>query len=198
MNIFYTADLHFGHHYILEATNRPYQTLQEMEKDLIERWNARVKGCDKVYILGDMFYRTDRIIPILEVLNGKKYLIEGNHDESWIQRIGRDTALNYFKEITPMTSFSDGARGVTLCHYPLLCYKHQRTTYMIHGHLHTDTSEDFWPLLAQRENILNAGVDINSFMPVTFEELVELLPYPFRALLQPFPYFRYATSGQPS
>ena len=173
MNIFYTADLHFGHQYVLKAANRPYRTLEEMEKDLIERWNARVKGCDKVYILGDMFYRTDRIIPILEVLKGKKYLIEGNHDESWLRKIGRQTARLYFKEITQMTSFSDGERGVTLCHYPLLCYKHQKNTFMIHGHLHTDVSEDFWPLLAQRDNILNAGVDINGFMPVTFEELVE-------------------------
>ncbi len=173
MNIFYTSDLHFGHQYILTATGRPYASLEEMEKDLIARWNARVKGCDKVYILGDMFYRTDRIIPILEVLKGKKYLIEGNHDESWINRIGRKTALGYFKEITQMTSFSDGARGVTLCHYPLLTYKHEKTTYMIHGHLHADVSSDFWPLIAKREHILNAGVDINGFMPVTFEELVE-------------------------
>lgn len=173
MNIFYTADLHFGHQYVLKAANRPYRTLEEMERDLIARWNARVKGCDKVYILGDMFYRTDRIIPILEVLKGKKYLIEGNHDESWLKKIGRETARLYFKEITQMTSFSDGERGVTLCHYPLLTYKHQKTTYMIHGHLHTDVSEDFWPLLAQRDNVLNAGVDINGFAPVTFEELVE-------------------------
>ncbi len=173
MNIFYTADLHFGHEYVLRACKRPYTDLYEMERDLIERWNARVKGCDKVFILGDMFYRTDNIIPILERLKGKKYLIEGNHDESWLNRIGRKRALCYFKEIAPMLSFSDGARGVTLCHYPLLTYKHAKTTFMIHGHLHDDASADFWPLLVERNNVLNAGVDINGFTPVTFEELAE-------------------------
>ena len=34
-------------------------------------------------------------------------------------------------------------------------------------------SMDYWPLLAARENVLNAGADINSFVPVTFDELVE-------------------------
>jgi len=173
MNIYFTSDLHFGHEYILRACERPYADLFEMERDLIERWNARVKGCDKVFILGDMFYRTDNIIPVLERLKGKKYLIEGNHDESWINRIGRGVALRYFEEISPMMSFSDGERGLTLCHYPLLTYKHQRTTFMIHGHLHLDTSSDFWELLVSRDRVLNAGVDINGFSPVTFEELTE-------------------------
>ena len=43
---------------------------------------------------------------------------------------------------------------------------------MIHGH--NDTSEDFWPLLQKRDNVLNAGGgDINHFTPVTFDELLE-------------------------
>lgn len=46
-------------------------------------------------------------------------------------------------------------------------------SYMIHGHIHNDTSADFYPLIAARENVLNAGVDINGFRPVTFEELLE-------------------------
>ena len=32
---------------------------------------------------------------------------------------------------------------------------------------------DFWPLLRSRDRVLNAGVDINGFQPVTFEELLE-------------------------
>ena len=32
---------------------------------------------------------------------------------------------------------------------------------------------DFWPLIAVRDNVLNAGVDINGYQPVTFDELLE-------------------------
>ncbi len=44
---------------------------------------------------------------------------------------------------------------------------------MIHGHIHANTDADFWPLLHVRDNVLNAGVDINGYQPVTFDELVE-------------------------
>lgn len=64
-------------------------------------------------------------------------------------------------------------RSLTLCHYPMLSWKHAKRSYMIHGHIHNDTRADFWPLIAARENVLNAGVDINSFKPVTFDELLE-------------------------
>ena len=44
---------------------------------------------------------------------------------------------------------------------------------MIHGHIHNDTDVDFFPLLKSRANVLNAGVEINNYMPVTLEELLE-------------------------
>ena len=71
-----------------------------------------------------------------------------------------------------MLETSVGNFGVTMCHYPLLTWRHQTKTYMIHGHIHNDTSSDFWPLIRCRERVLNAGVDINGFEPVTIEELI--------------------------
>ena len=48
-----------------------------------------------------------------------------------------------------------------------------KRTYMIHGHINADTSADFWPLIQRRDHVLNAGVDLNGYRPVTFDELVE-------------------------
>ena len=44
---------------------------------------------------------------------------------------------------------------------------------MVHGHIHADTNSDYWPLIQRRERVLNAGVDVNDYRPVTFEETVE-------------------------
>lgn len=44
---------------------------------------------------------------------------------------------------------------------------------MIHGHIHNNCHEDFWELLVKRPLVLNAGVDINGFVPVTLPELIE-------------------------
>ena len=79
----------------------------------------------------------------------------------------------HFLSVDTMLEFSDGKRGLTLCHYPLLSWKRDAKTYMIHGHIHNNTDADYWPLICKRDRLLNAGVEINGYAPVTFEELVE-------------------------
>ena len=167
---YYIADTHFGHENILKMCRRPFESIEAMNDTLIRNWNERVTGNDTVYILGDLFYRCSDPEPILRQLKGKKHLIVGNHDASWMNRVDLS---QYFVSVDNLTEITDGIRGITLCHYPLLTWKHKLRTYMIHGHIHNDTSTDYFPLIAARERVLNAGVDINGFRPVTFEELVE-------------------------
>ena len=100
----------------------------------------------------------------------KKILIIGNHDSSWMDKVDLQ---KYFAEVTDFKVITNGKHAITLCHYPLLTWKHQRKSYMIHGHIHADTTDDFFPLICCRERVLNAGMDINGFEPVTFEELLE-------------------------
>ena len=91
--------------------------------------------------------------------------------QNWNERVtGNDTVYILGDKFLET---SDGKRSLTLCHYPMLSWKHAKRSYMIHGHIHNDTRADFWPLIAARENVLNAGVDTNSFKPVTFDELLE-------------------------
>lgn len=167
---YFIADPHFGHENILKLCSRPFPDIDTMNETLITAWNSRVTGQDTVYILGDLFYRCADPESILRRLKGRKRLIIGNHDSSWM---GKPGLLDYFDSVSNMVVLTDGQRQLTLCHYPLLTWKHQKRSYMIHGHIHANTHEDFFPLIARRERMLNAGVDINGFAPVTFEELVE-------------------------
>ena len=168
--IYFTADTHFGHENVIRFCSRPYATAAEMDEALIENWNSRVKGNDTVFILGDMFFRSDNAEKILRRLKGKKRLLIGNHDGSWMTKVD---VSRYFASVDLMLELSDGCHALTLCHYPLLTWKHAKKSYMVHGHIHNDTGADFWPLLAARDNALNAGVDINGYQPVTFDELLE-------------------------
>ena len=167
---YYIADAHFGHENILKLCGRPFGCIEDMNQALIAAWNERVTGNDTVFILGDLFYRCADPEPILQQLKGKKRLIIGNHDSSWMDKVDLN---RYFVSVDSFLEITDGVRAITLCHYPLLTWKHKLRTYMIHGHIHNDTTSDFFPLLAVRERVLNAGVDINGFQPVTFEELQE-------------------------
>lgn len=40
--IFFTSDLHFGHENVLSFDNRPFETVEEMDDELIKRWNDKV------------------------------------------------------------------------------------------------------------------------------------------------------------
>lgn len=168
--IYFTADTHFGHENVIRFCDRPFSCAAEMDEVLIKNWNGRVRSHDTVYIVGDMFLHSVNAEQILKRLKGRKRLITGNHDGSWMAAL--DTA-KYFESVDLFLETTDGKRAITLCHYPLLSWKHSARSYMIHGHIHNDRRADFWPLIAGRERVLNAGVDINGFMPVTFEELVE-------------------------
>ena len=53
---YYIADLHFSHKNIVRFDNRPYDTIEQMNNDLIKRWNDVVTDRDDVYVLGDMFW----------------------------------------------------------------------------------------------------------------------------------------------
>jgi calcineurin-like phosphoesterase family protein len=168
--IYFIADTHFGHENILRMCDRPFASVDAMNEAIIDNWNARFTGNDTVYILGDLFYRCADPEPILRQLKGRKHLIVGNHDASWMDRVDLS---KYFVGVDPLLEITDGTHGMTLCHYPLLTWKHKLRTYMVHGHIHRDTTSDYFPLIAIRERMLNAGVDINGFRPVTFDELVE-------------------------
>ena len=50
---YYISDTHFGHVGALTFDNRPFATIEESDRALIENWNARVTNNDNIYIVGD-------------------------------------------------------------------------------------------------------------------------------------------------
>jgi calcineurin-like phosphoesterase family protein len=51
--VFFTSDTHFGHANIIKYCGRPFASVEEMNRELIARWNAVVGPRDTVYHLGD-------------------------------------------------------------------------------------------------------------------------------------------------
>ena len=85
---YYTSDLHLGHAAIIKLCNRPFATVEEMDRNLIDSWNARVHRNDHIYIVGDLVYKSEEHAShYLDKLKGKKHLIMGNHDRKWIKNI---------------------------------------------------------------------------------------------------------------
>ena len=83
--IWFTSDLHLGHRSVISMQKRPFLDVEEMNRVLIDNYNTAVCQDDTVYILGDLCYRmrVGDANDIISGLNGKKYLIKGNHDKNY-------------------------------------------------------------------------------------------------------------------
>ena len=166
---FFIADTHFGHGAIIDLCHRPFKCLEEMDSFMIGRWNEKVSHNDTVYVVGDLFYKHEDPEKTLKQLIGKKRLIIGNHDGGWLKRLD---ASRYFLSVGHFIEVSDGKHKLVLCHYPLMCWKHELKSYMIHGHIHNNTNFPYWSVIRNNPRLLNAGTDINGFEPVSFDEML--------------------------
>lgn len=173
---YFIADLHFGHSNIISLCNRPYNSVEEMDEAFISAWNARVKKkADTVYIVGDLVWEKADPLKYIQRLNGRKVLITGNHDKKWL---AKNDYSEYFDQITPYLEVKSNNLDITLCHYPMLEWKNSRKIgskklgYLIHGHIHNRYCDDYKTLFMM-PHALNAGVDINEFVPVTLSELIK-------------------------
>ena len=170
--VYFTADLHLGHANIIGHCGRPFTSVEEMDRVLLQNWNDRVRPTDTVYILGDLIFRSKApVADYLEQMPGRKHLITGNHDAGWMKKtdLGR-----YFESVSLMAEIREGGHRLVLCHYPMMTWNNAGLgSYHIYGHIHNNTRDFYWPLLRQMDHALNAGVDVNGFRPVTLPELIE-------------------------
>lgn len=78
----YTSDTHFNHANIISSCHRPFNSLEHMNETLIANWNNVVQRNDIVFHLGDFsFGGAAQWAKIRSRLNGRIYLIVGNHDK---------------------------------------------------------------------------------------------------------------------
>lgn len=83
-----TSDHHWGHWRLNTdycSATRGFATIEEMNAQLIARWNESIAPDDEVLLVGDVFVSRRMTlhekVGILQMLNGRKTLIRGNHDE---------------------------------------------------------------------------------------------------------------------
>jgi len=134
-NAWVIADTHFGHKNIIDYADRPFKDVQEMNDEMIYRWNKTVLPGDQIYILGD-FALTDKatLENILGVLNGRKFLIVGNHDKGIHQKLWFSMGIEL---ISPFPIIID--QFFILSHEPMYINNHMPYAN-IYGHVHSDAT----------------------------------------------------------
>ena len=181
--VFFTSDLHFGHENVLRFDNRPFASVEEMDAELVRRWNEKVGKGDLVYVLGDLIWksRNGDAHNLIRSLNGQIILIKGNHDR-FLHNAQAKAALAGIKDYDDIcVTLEDGSvRRCILSHYFIPFYNgHRHQAIHLHGHSHFTDEADLELKMAMELNesgfkneIYNVGCMYWDYAPVTLAEIL--------------------------
>jgi calcineurin-like phosphoesterase family protein len=174
--VFLVSDTHFGHagvcHFLQNdgvTKLRPWDNPEEMDEEMIRRWNDRVRPNDKVYHLGDVVINRKHL-KTLARLNGDKVLIKGNHD---IFKLEDYTP--YFRDVRGYHVMN----GMILSHIPVHEESLGRFGTNIHGHLHSNRVMKSWGVDdTSARRVIDPRyqcvcVEQIDFTPILFEDLIK-------------------------
>ena len=174
---FFTSDTHFNHANIIKFCNRPFKDVEQMNEVMIANWNSVIGKDDTVFHLGDFCLGGEaEWTKILDRLNGKIYLIMGNHDLKNI----RQGFISRFEHVAMQMRIEIGKKRIYLCHYPFLCFEgsYKDDVWQLFGHVHTRRSNsgiDAGRLQYLYPTQYDVGVDNNNFTPVSFGQVKRII-----------------------
>lgn len=166
-NLYFTSDTHWFHANIVKHCHRPFDSVAEMNEVLIQAWNDKVPKNGVVFHCGDLsFGRPEDTVKIMNRLNGTKYLIKGNHDKNFNNKLKK--CFGWIKE-KYVLKLDDGNR-IVLSHCPFLTWDgSHRGTYHVHGHCHGT-------LKLEKTTRMDVGVDTREdFAPYSYQEVIDIL-----------------------
>jgi len=200
---FVASDIHFSHRNILQyCPHRVHESFTDdiksaddleidflielMNEKIISNWNGKVEPDDDVFILGDVAMGKIALAPaLIRRLNGRKYLIKGNHDVSLTKLITKDNSLTdlfvWIKDYHEMSHALPGINQkknlICMSHFPFLHFNGQNQgTLHLHGHLHSAPENRF--RLGKR--MMDVGIDGNNLHPYLLDDVVrQCLVFPF-------------------
>lgn len=178
---FFIADLHLNHgrktmteehRGVMKfcPKTRPYQTVSEMNEDLIEKINSVVGPDDKLYIVGDFaFGHTQAELNswFYAFRTRNLYLGLGNHDPETVRAMPwKDVQMGYLLNF----GSKNKPRKVHVSHFPYAEGQWEdahKGSYHVYGHVHGKKVYNV-PVRA-----IDVGVDSIGPVPISFEEIHE-------------------------
>lgn len=181
--IFLTSDSHFGHDRGFVYESRGFNSIEEHDTALIERWNSAVSPEDIVFHLGDvMLGDNEHGMECLRKLNGTIHIIPGNHDSA--------TRIQLYKTLPNVTVQEPTEYGLQptggyfkhrkylfmLTHHPSQTSNLEKSCYLrehilnIHGHTHSKK-------IFERDipYAFNCAMDAHNCTPVLLDDAIEMM-----------------------
>ncbi len=171
--LYFSSDQHLNHVASIRMCERPFDTIEEMNRTLIQNINARVTNRDTLYLMGDVAHKgtVEEANKLIAKMNGKKILIRGNHDRQYDESLFEE--ICDFKEI----HVEQGGQhyNLSLMHYPMMEWpKSHHGGIHLHGHSHNKPEYNL-EQKAQGIRRYDVGVDANWFYPVSLQDILTFM-----------------------
>lgn len=165
MTRYVIADTHFDHEGVLEYTDRPFASVAEMNRTLVDNWNAVVGADDEVVFLGDFAIPSEptTVRRWLRQLNGDIVFVAGDHDDG----VGRTAAIT----ARDAHRFEAGGYRFYCAHSP---GETPDDEWLLYGHHHDMRPAEF-PFIDPEKRRVNVSVEMIGYEPLSVEELVGYL-----------------------
>lgn len=191
-NIFWFGCFHYNHNPVHWDTplwkKRGFNSVNEHNQVLVERWNKKVKSDSIVFYLGDIVFGKDAektLQHLFNTLNFKElYLMPGNHYSGLKQFFYKnfDYGIDKYYRLTFRATDTKIAhiipnyyeiyvKGVpiVMCHYPVKCHNgYAHESICLHSHVH-GSFNDSLPTTLDKGKILDVGPE-SVGGPISFDE----------------------------
>lgn len=170
--IFLTSDLHLGHDKDFVVQARGFETVEEMNAEIIRRWNERVYPDDDIYVLGDLTLGdVEEGIRLIAKLNGYLHILRGNHDTD--KKVERYLELPNVVSVQYADVLKYGKAVFWMGHYPTITANYDddkpwaKHVVCLFGHTHQEQ-----PFYNDNPYMYNVGMDAHNCTPITIDEVI--------------------------
>ena len=166
--IYFTSDLHLCHDKEFVYKPRGFNSVDEMNNEIVRRWNLVVGKGDTVYVLGDLMLNdNNKAMELIKTLNGEIHIVLGNHDTD--KRAGLYKGLPNVVEVAYAIKLRHNKMNYFMTHYPCVTGNLQKEsleqmTVNLFGHTHS--KELFWE---GRPYMYNVALDAHNCFPVSVD-----------------------------
>jgi|SRR5665213_2445732 len=156
----FTSDWHLGHHNIIQYSHRPFISVDDMDQTIIDNVNKVVGRDDRLFNLGDIAFRKDKLAFYRARLICKNiFVVPGNHDKE-------KELVRHFTVLPQCYMYENQGFRMVLCHYAMRVWVHSHHgAGMLYGHSHGGL-----PPVPGAPSF-DIGVDCWNYKPLSFIEV---------------------------
>ena len=167
--IYFTSDWHFNHDKDFIWKKRGYNSVEEMNDDLINKICSTLDEGDELWVLGDLVMGDiNNAAAVLSRIPYSVHFLVGNHDT--LRRINLYDSLGWVNHERAI-QVTDGNWDFYLSHYPTVTMnyddvKKHHPLINLHGHTHYQNK-----FYNDNPYMYNVGVDSQNGYPVSIDKI---------------------------